>query len=120
MNEKRKSPRATCDVSASFRRVPGDVPRLFEAHVDDISESGVCLNSPQFLSLHEKILLKLSLPKRPPIEVMAQPSWAREMPNIDRFRVGLRFLTLGEEDRQTLRSFVSISLALQRIQSFYD
>ena len=120
MEEKRKSPRAACDLPASFHRSPAVQPRLFEVLVDDISEGGVCFHSSEFLGLQEKVLLKLNLPKRQPIEVMAQPAWTREAPSINRFKTGLRFLSIGEEDRQTLRNFVSVSLALERLQSFHS
>ena len=117
MEEKRKTLRADCDLAASFSRVHSDHPHLYEVLIDDISEGGARFRSSEFIGLQDKILLKLSLPKRPIIEVMAQPAWSREVSSVSRWDVGLRFLSLGEEDRQTIKNFVSVSLALERLRS---
>lgn len=115
--ERRRFRRAACEADASYRPVPGNGPRNYETQLNDISEGGIRFRTTEFMGINEKVLLKIKLPEGPAIETMAQPAWTRELTTISRHEIGLRFLSLTEEDRRSIKNFVGISLALERLRT---
>jgi hypothetical protein len=57
--------------------------------------------------VHNKLLFKIQIPRNKCIEAVAQPAWIREIPTVNQFDIGAKFLSLSEEDRDIIRQFTS-------------
>ena len=106
--DKRKHPRTRCEVDSSYKNL--DLPAALmpsETVVQDISEGGIRFRSSHFVPIKNKLLFKIQIPKRKCIEAVAQPAWIREVPSVNQYDVGAKFLSLSEEDREIIRQFTS-------------
>ena len=105
--EQRKFKRAKCELTSTFRDLNAGGPsHLAETTAIDISEGGFRFRSNHFIPVHQKLAVKVNLPKRKPIEVIAKPAWIRELPNVGQFDIGGSFLTLSNEDKNLIREFL--------------
>ncbi len=105
---KRKYPRVRCEVDSSFKNLDHVVPPApSETVVQDISEGGIRFRANHFIPVHNKLLFKIQIPKQKCIEAVAQPAWIREIPSINQYDIGAKFLSLSEEDRGIIREFTS-------------
>lgn len=106
-DERRRHNRVKCEIEALGRVLSADAPApLWETSINDISEGGVRFKSNYFIPLASKFLIKLNIPSHKTVEVVTQPAWIRELPNVSQYDVGARFVDLGQEDRSILRSFI--------------
>ena len=109
MNEdKRKHPRTRCEIDSSFKNLDlAAAPVPSETVVQDISEGGIRFRATHFIPVHNRLLFKIQVPGKKCIEAVAQPAWIREVPNVNQFDIGAKFLSLSEEDRDIIRQFTS-------------
>ena len=105
--DKRKYRRAKCEFVSTFKNITraGAEP-LAETTAIDISEGGFRFRSNHFIPVRERLMFKVNIPKRKPIEVIAQPAWIRELPNIGQYDIGGSFLSLSSEDQALIREFL--------------
>ena len=105
--DKRKYRRAKCEFFSTFKNTAHSGPEpLTETTAIDISEGGFRFRSNHFIPVRDRLMFKVNIPKRKPIEVIAQPAWVRELPNIGQFDIGGSFLTLSSEDQELIREFL--------------
>ena len=76
---------------------------LAETVVKDISEGGIRFRSNRFIPVREKLLFRMRLPNQKTIEAVAQPAWIREIPSLNQYDIGAKFLSLSEADRRIIR-----------------
>lgn len=108
--EQRKYRRAKCEFVSTFKNMDKPAAQtLNETTAIDISEGGFRFRSNHFLSIHHRLMFKVNIPKRKPIEVIAQPAWIREIPSIHQYDIGGSFLTLSDEDKSLIREFLENS-----------
>ena len=106
--EKRKHPRTRCEIDSSFKNLDlAAAPVPSETVVQDISEGGIRFRVTHFVPVHHRLLFKIQIPKQKCIEAVTQPAWIREIPNLNQFDIGAKFLSLSDEDRGIIRQFTS-------------
>ena len=105
---KRQHPRGKCEVDSSYKNLDQvtEAP-VAETVVHDISEGGIRFRANRFIAVHNKLLFRIRIPNQKSIEAVAQPAWIREIPSLNQFDIGAKFLSLSEEDRQIIREFTS-------------
>jgi Tfp pilus assembly protein PilZ len=107
MLEKRSFKRIPCEYEASFTLLGADPhPSLWDAIVRDLSEGGLRFRTNQFISLREKILFALLIPKTKPLRMIVVPAWISELPSLSQFDIGAKFEMVSQEDAATLRDLV--------------
>lgn len=104
-NEKRRFPRIACEIDSSFRRVAAGPDLVEETTVQDLSEGGVRFGSNHFIAVHDRLLVRLRIPHQRPVEAVVEPAWIREVPSVNRYDIGAKFLSLSDSDRDILRRF---------------
>ena len=106
--EKREHARRQCELESSYKNLDEVKPgHPAETVIRDISEGGIRFRVNDFVSVHNKLLFKISRPRHRSIEALAQPAWIRESPNINQYDIGSKFLSLSDEDREVLRQFAA-------------
>lgn len=107
LDDKRKHPRAECQISSSFTALDEQGrPGLRETTVSDISEGGIRFRSTRFIPVREKISFSLNPPKKKTIEAFVKPAWVSELPHVGQYEIGANFLTLSQEDQKLIRSML--------------
>ncbi len=105
--ERRVHSRVKCELEALGRGIGADSPvSLWETSISDISEGGVRFKSNYFMSVSSKFLIRLNIPRSKTVEIITQPAWIRELPNIKQYDIGARFVGLTQEDKGVLRNFI--------------
>ncbi len=110
-SEKRQNQRESCSVDSSFKNLDGSAhpatASFSETTIQDLSEGGVRFRSNYFVPIHNKLLFKIHIPNRKPIEALVQPAWIRELPSVHQFDIGGKFISLSEEDKEIIRQFTN-------------
>jgi hypothetical protein len=57
--------------------------------------------------VHNRLFVKIQIPKQKCIEAVAQPAWIREIPALSQYDVGAVFLSISAEDRKIIRQYTS-------------
>ena len=107
--EQRKHRRFFCETVTQIRNMDAkDIPAYHDAVVSDISEGGMRISSPRFIPIHHRLVVKIEIPQKKPIETVAKPVWIREVPSLGHFEIGARFLTLSEEDKIIIQEYTRV------------
>src|SRR3989338_3424954 len=104
MKDKRSYRRVRCTIPGSFKNL--DSARhssLVETTVNDISESGIRFRANELIPMNHRLQFRLNVPMKKPIDAVVQSSWAKELPHLNQFDIGGRFLTISDEDRALIR-----------------
>ena len=108
--EKRRHKRIDCEIQSAIKTTDENGrPSLLETTVQDISEGGVRFRINKFIPVRDRVWVKLNIPRSKPIEVLTKPAWIRELPSIGQYDIGAQFLTLTDEDRRLIQSFVGVT-----------
>ena len=106
--EKRQFNRVECELDSSFKNLnPENQRSVSETTVRDISEGGIRFRVNHFIAVHDKLLFKINLPNQKSVEAVAQPAWIREIPHLNQYDIGAKFISLSEADRDIIRRFAS-------------
>lgn len=106
--EKREFNRIQCGIDSTFKNLdPTAEQPAADTTVHDISEGGIRFRANHFISVHNRLLFKINIPNRRSIEVLAQPAWIREIPHLNQYDIGAKFLSLSDQDRKLIRQFAS-------------
>ena len=104
--DKRQFERIPCELESTFVSLDADHRPIHETVVEDLSEGGARFRTNRFLSVHQRLMMRLSVPGQKTLEILAKPAWIREIPSTGQFDIGAKFLTLSEEDRVAIRGFL--------------
>jgi c-di-GMP-binding flagellar brake protein YcgR len=106
--ERRRYVRVPFDQPVQAEPIPQPSPtHLCHLLCTDLSEGGARLSSPQFFPLESRVLLDLETP--PPAETIravGRVAWAEQVAYEDRWRVGVEFAELSDEDRAQLQKLI--------------
>lgn len=110
IKEKRKHPRVNMDLPLEYRVL--DAPNLHGAMVVNVSEAGLLVYSVKDLSIGTKLNITVLFPKGlefSNFEVLAEIVWKDKHweENQERYKLGLKFLYLSEEDQQKLKQLLT-------------
>lgn len=112
-SDKRKHPRTRCEVDSSYKNLDHAAPGPSETVVRDISEGGIRFRATNFIPVHHRLLFKIQIPRRKCIEALAQPAWIREVPSVNQYEIGAKFLSISDEDREVIRQFAMSPVLVQ-------
>ena len=99
--EQRRYQRVRCEMEGELAQG--------SATVRDISEGGVSFRSYRFLPVHQRLPLRFRLPNAALIETVTEPAWIREIPRLNCYEVGARFVDLPADYKDLLKNFISFS-----------
>lgn len=103
--EARKFPRARISFPLKCER--GAEPAYFNTVSKDLSNGGVRVLSEQFVSPGEEVKLDINLIEKM-VSARAKVVWCNESEYGQRYLFGAEFLNMSEEDRNTLKNFLSL------------
>jgi len=111
--ERRRFPRIDLNVSVEWQKTDKAPKSLgIPAVSKDISAGGICLiTKEKNIEVGDKWYLKLKLPKKKAIEAEGKVVWFSKIeairPEYENWhRVGIEFLAIGNEDKETIKKFV--------------
>ena len=99
--------RVACELECSYRDL--DNPKAQPSRsvaIKDISLGGMKIRTNKFIPVNHRMMVAFNLPKRSTIETKAAPVWVAEIPNIDCFDLGVRFLEMSHEAKKALQSYL--------------
>jgi len=110
-SERRRANRLESTVPLQYRnlRKTGVIPA--GSLTKNLSESGVCFETGEFISLACRLVLEITLPSNPkPIKAISKVAWIRRVPSSDQYELGNQFLDMSKEDKAVITNFVNESL----------
>lgn len=82
--------------------------RIHALLAEDVSESGLALNAPEFFAIGARLFLDLEVMEVPaPIRLIGIVMWIRQDGYQDRYRIGVQFEEVSAEGRDQLRALVA-------------
>jgi len=109
--EKRVHPRVSAQIHVKYRLLedPKEIESILElrksektTQTSDLSQGGLYIVAVRPLEMGNILRLEIGLPgRKDPLSAFAEVVWANETGG------GLRFLTMKEEDRETLRVYLN-------------
>ena len=104
--ERRQYSRISCELESSFTELNEGPPLSPSfAVVKDISRGGLRLRVDHFVAIPNRLQCHLVLPGHQEIQVLVEPTWAVELPRLDRYEIGVRFVSPSSEVQETIRDF---------------
>ncbi|MFA6143117.1 MAG: PilZ domain-containing protein [Candidatus Omnitrophota bacterium] len=77
----------------------------------NLSDSGVCFETSEFISLACRLVVEISLPTASkPIKAISKVAWIRRIPSSDQYELGNQFLDMSKEDKVLISNFVNEAL----------
>ena len=105
--EKRRSLRVHCEIESNYKNLAQTTATVLDfTTVNDLSEGGLRFRTNHFLPVNHRVYFRIQLPKVPAIESMAELTWIREIPNLNCYEAGARFVELPLQHRRTLQDFI--------------
>ena len=106
MIERRACLRVECELSSSFRDLDSGNPGHIEsAVVKNISRHGLKIRIDTFVPIQDRLFIYLHLPSNQTIEVQVRPAWIVELPHLNKYEVGARFVGIREEEESAIENF---------------
>ncbi len=107
MDERRKYPRFAVKVPVQYKNIKALNDPLEGALTRDMGEGGIRFIGNEFLSLANRLVLTVSLPAPSrSVKVISKVAWIRKVPMGDQYEIGGQFLSMSDEDRHELKSFL--------------
>jgi c-di-GMP-binding flagellar brake protein YcgR len=107
-HDKRQFTRTPCEIESTFSRM-SESAAFSETLLQDISEGGARFRAYSFIPVRDRLLVRIRIPHQKTIEAVAEPTWVREIPSLNQYDIGVKFLSLSESDRQIIRQFAQNS-----------
>ncbi len=73
--------------------------------VVNISRSGVCIRTSEFVPIQSHLYVYISFPNQPTIEARVAPAWVAELPHSGKYEVGARFVGMRTEDEEAIQNY---------------
>ena len=106
MLERRHSIRVECELASSFRDLDSGNPgHIEETVVKNISRGGLRIRVDAFIPIQNRLYIYLHLPSHQTIEVQVLPAWIVEIPHLNKYEVGARFVGIREEEESIIENF---------------
>ena len=106
MVERRLCLRVECELTGSYRDLDAGNPAHIEsAVVKNISRGGIKLRVDEFIPIQDRLFIYLHLPAHQTIEVQVKPAWIVELPHLNKYEIGARFVGMREEDESAIENF---------------
>ena len=106
MVERRITIRVECELASSLRDLDsGNPAHIEETVVKNISRGGLKIRLDTFIPIQNKLYIHLQLPTHQTIEVVIRPAWIVELPHINKYEMGARFVGIKEEDENAIENF---------------
>jgi len=106
--ERRMRVRVWVDATANAIPVPNPAPpRVWNLLGEDISEVGIRLLSPEAFSVKSRLRLEIySQGHASAILAIGEVVWEEQLPETNRWQLGLKFLELTDEARSRVRQLI--------------
>jgi hypothetical protein len=105
--ENRMHPRVRCEIESSFKMLgPGPVPPLNFTVFQDLSEGGIRFRSNHFLPKRSRLYFHFQIPKLPNMEALTELAWVRELPHLNCFEAGARFVEFPSQYKNSLKGYI--------------
>ena len=105
--EKRQHPRVRCEIESNFKNLTTKPETLLDfTTVQDISEGGLRFRMSHFLPVHRRLYFHLEMFKTSSIEAMTEVAWVREVPRLNCYEAGVRFVDFPQHYKNHLQNFV--------------
>jgi Tfp pilus assembly protein PilZ len=112
VKEKRGNSRINARLPLQFKDIQRPIETYSGSITKDISSGGLRFASSEFVSIFTRLLLEVSVPSfSRPIKAISKVAWIQKMPRSNQYDVGLQFMDMTEEDKKSLKSFISNSPA---------
>lgn len=111
MQERRNYPRLDISVGVSWKKV-GSSEQVAESDLTkNIAAGGICLIVFEKVVLGDILFLELTLPTKQTIVCRGRVVWVRDLGILGKeaqrkFDVGIEFVDISSEDRETIKKFV--------------
>ncbi len=117
MQERRQSVRVECEIPSSVRDLDSPSPnRIKEAVIRNLSRGGLRLRMDEFVPIQDRLALYFSLPNHHTVEVHISLAWVVEIPHINKYEMGARFVEMSQEDEDAIQHF-QYKAILEKISS---
>jgi len=105
--EKRLSPRIKLQAPLCFQ-LRGS-PRSCNALTDDLSSGGLSFTNDKFIAHSSTVMLEFNLLSRA-LSVIGKVVWSSPLPHSDRYRLGVQFDEVGQQDKNFLDDYIAMQL----------
>ena len=106
MIERRHCIRVECELISSLRDLDSGNPgHIEETVVKNISRGGLKIRLDSFIPIQNRLYIYLRLPSNQTIEVQVRPAWIVELPHLNKYEMGARFVGMREEDESAIENF---------------
>lgn len=106
MVERRRCLRVECELASSFRDLDSANPSHIEyAVIKNISRGGIKLRVDAFVPIQDRLYVYLNLPTHQTLELQVRPAWIVELPHLNKYEIGARFVDMREEDESVIENF---------------
>lgn len=105
--EKRLFPRIKLQTPLCFQL--RGFPKSCNALTDDLSSGGLSFTNDKFVARSTMIMLEVNLLSRV-LSAIGKVVWASPLPHSDRYRLGIQFDELSQQDKNFLDDYVAMQL----------
>lgn len=106
MQERRQCLRVECELTSTFRDLDSGNPGHIEyAVIKNISRGGLKIRVDAFIPIQDRLFVYLHLPTNQTLEVQVRPAWIVELPHLNKYEIGARFVDMREEDESAIENF---------------
>jgi len=108
VGERRTFVRVNSEFPVQLRPMHHDNPiQIHNSMSQDLSEGGMQISSFYFYPVHAKLMLELYLAiDSEPIITVGKVVWVEQVPYQDRYRVGIEFSGIEDENKTSLRHII--------------
>ncbi len=117
MQERRQSVRVECEIPSSVRDLDSLSPHQIKtAVIRNLSRGGIRLRMDEFVPIQDRLTVYFNLPNHRSVEVHITLAWVVEIPHINKYEMGARFVEMSREDEDAIQNF-QYKAILERIAS---
>lgn len=117
MQERRQSVRVECEIHSSVRDLDSTSPNhIKDAVIRNLSRGGLRLRMDEFIPIHDRLTVYFNLPNHHAVEVHIALAWVVEIPHINKYEMGARFVEMSQEDEDAIQNF-QYKAILEKISS---
>ncbi|MFH1460506.1 MAG: PilZ domain-containing protein [Candidatus Omnitrophota bacterium] len=110
--DRRQYVRVNSDFPVQINQIPRNNPVQLQNSISiDMSEGGLQLSSFYFYPVNSRIMVEIfHSQNKEPMKSMARIVWMRQLPYQDRYKVGIEFTDLSQDNRYRIKELIQNSL----------